>query len=89
MFEKVSVKFSGEYFEFSVSELDVDPNNLNDSSLKLAVASMIRDVFANRGQSIPLPNLNGFVVDPPEDERLQGMHNDKTVLNLRPSAVLG
>jgi hypothetical protein len=89
MFEKVSVKFSGEYFEFSVSDLDVDPNNLNDSSLKQAVAVKIRDVYSDRGQSIALPNLNGFVVDPPEDERLQGMHNDKTVLNLRPSAVLG
>ena len=69
MYEKVAVKFNGDYYEFDVTNLDLDPNNLTDEAIKSAVGVAIREVFSSRGETISTPNFAGFVVDPPFNER--------------------
>lgn len=83
MFEKLTIKYNGEYHEFPVIDLDMSADLATDAHIISAVTSQLRE---NNDQSV---NLSGYVVDPPESERLAGQHNDKTVLNIRPTAVYG
>ena len=76
-FEKVALKYGGNYYEWPLTELDlVDPT---DDSIKTAVMAKLG----------PATNLSDFVVGPPETERLSGQHDDKTVINIHPTATLG
>lgn len=82
MFNKVTVKYDGNFYELNVSDMDV-PEQPTDNQIKNAVASEIENRTGSR------PNLASYVVYPTETERLSGMHNDKEVLNISPVAQLG
>ena len=76
MFEKVTVKYNGQYHEFVLQDLDLaTPQNPNDSDLKAAIAL-----------NIPGSSFVDYVVSPPESERLAGQHNNITTLNIHPVA---
>ncbi len=91
MFERITIKYAGNYYEWGneqrpLTELDVpvSPDGLSledgisDESIKTALMA-----------ALGAPNLDGFVVDPPQEERQRGEHAEKTVLNLRPPAIWG
>lgn len=82
MFSKVTVKYDGNFYEMNVSDIDV-PEQPTDNQIKNAVSAEIENRIGTR------PNFANYVVYPAENERLSGMHNDKEVLNISPSAVLG
>ena len=79
--ETVTIKYDGEFHEFSVSDLDLTPDNPTDNDVKTAIIARL-DLSG-------LSSLDGFVVDPPEAERTAGSHAEKTVLNIRPTATYG
>ncbi len=76
--EKVTMKYDGEFFEMPISELDMSPENPSDSSVLNAVKGYLH-----------IRSLDGFVVYPPENERTEGLHDSKTVLNIHPTASYG
>lgn len=82
-FEKVTIKYNGEYYQWPVSELDLPSGDVTDDQIRLAV------VQALSAEGVIVSDLNNFVVDPLESERLNGEHEDKTDLNVRPSATYG
>jgi len=78
-FEKVAIKYDGRYEEAVLSELDLaNPGSPTDSELKTALAVELD----SRG--FDSPDLSGYVVDPPENERVD---SDLTILQIRPSAT--
>lgn len=85
--EKVTIKYNGISYEFPEQEagfntltdqLDLNPNNPTDAQVFNAVCAALQ-----------VPSLDGFVIGPPESERLAGQHDSKTVLNIRPPAQAG
>lgn len=78
MFDKVTMKFDGRFYEWPVSELDMPADAATDSHVLAAVQT-----------KLGVESLSGYVVDPPQSERLAGQHDDKTVLNVRPTATYG
>jgi hypothetical protein len=85
--DKVTIKYNGQYIEFPerdkgfetlTDQLDINPNNPSDAAVTAAVMGALG---AN--------SLSGFVIDPPETERMAGQHDTKTVLNIRPTATYG
>lgn len=81
MFERVVLKFDGQCHEWSVSELDMPIEHATD----VQVLNGVHQKLASMG--ISADNLSGYVVDPPESERLSDMHEGKIVLNIRPHAT--
>ncbi len=89
-FERITIKYGGNYHEWGndqqpLTDLDIPlaangalEEGIDDESVKTAV--MV---------ALDAPNLEGYVVDPPQDERDRGEHGEKTVLNLRPTATYG
>lgn len=76
--ERVTIKYDGQFYEFPVAELDVNPQNPPDTAVMNAVMGQLG-----------INSLPGFVVDPPESERFAGQHDTKTVINIRPTATYG
>ena len=76
--ERVTIKYDGQYSEFQAGDLDMSPTNPSDAEATTAVIAQL-----------DIDNLTGYVVDPPETERNSGQHDDKTVLNVRPTASYG
>lgn len=92
MFTRVTIKHGGRYFDFPIDELDLDQERPVDADIKTAMSQRIATELADdRGveAATVLPNLVDFVVDPPEDQRLAGQHDDKEVLSIRPVAEYG
>lgn len=83
MFDRITIKYSGHYKEWPLSDLDISSENPSDEEIRDAVMLRLDH------DGLPVTALDGYVVDPPEEERLAGQHNDKTVLNIRPSATYG
>lgn len=81
-FDKLSIKYDGRSWEFNVADLDVPSENLRDHHIMSAVSQKLED------EGCVNVNLSPYTVDPPESERLAGLHNEKTVLNVRPRATL-
>lgn len=84
---KITIKYNGQYVEFPQTEggfdvltdqLDINPTNPTDAAVLSAVQG-----------ALGAQSLAGFVVDPPESERMAGSHDAKTVLNIRPTAQYG
>lgn len=92
MFKRVTAKYNGRYYDYPIDELDVVQDRPVDNDIRVALAQRIAtDVAAEQGgePADHLPDFNGFDVDPPEAERLDGRHDDKEVLTVRPSAEYG
>lgn len=92
MFNRVTAKYNGRYFDYPIDELDLDRERPVDDDIRTALAQRIAtDIAAETGgePADNLPNFAGFVVDPPQVERLEGQHDDKEVLSVRPSAEYG
>lgn len=83
MFDRVTMKYDGNYYEWSVNELDMPVEGATDDQIKTAALGRL---MLN---GVASANLNEYIVDPPQLERLSGMHNDKIVLNIRPTALYG
>lgn len=82
--QKVLIKYSGEAYEFDVSELDMSASNPSDAEVRQAVVLAL-----HQRHSLEVDNLNEYVVVPPQDERNSGQHDAKTVINLMPDATYG
>lgn len=92
MFNRVTAKYGGQYFEYPLDELDLDPERPIDTDVRTALAQRIAvDIAAEKGgePADHLPDFAAFTVDPPEAERLDGRHAEKEVLSVRPSAEYG
>lgn len=92
MFQRVTAKYNGRYFDFPIGELDVNREQPMDVDIRTAMAQRIAMFLSAElgGEPVDhLPALAGFVVDPPQEERMNGMHSDKEVLSVRPSAEYG
>jgi hypothetical protein len=92
MFRRVTVKHAGRYWDFPIDELDLDAERPVDVDIKTAMSQRIAtDLAAEQGveAATVLPDLAGFVIDPPEAERLAGQHGEKEVLSIRPVAEYG
>ena len=74
----VRIKYDGELHEFQASNLDMGTTNPSDN-----------EVIASVMVALDTDGLTGYVVDPPESERNAGNHDDKVVLDVRPSATYG
>jgi hypothetical protein len=92
MFQRVTAKYNGRYFDFPLTGMDLDPEQPVDADILTALAQRIAvDVAAEKDEDPAdhLPNFAGFVVDPPQDERLAGQHAAIEVLSVRPPAPYG
>lgn len=92
MFNRVTAKWDGRYYDYSIDELDLDRERPVDVDIRTALAQRIATDLAAETGTAPadnLPNFDGMVVDPPQAERLEGQHDDKEVLSVRPSAGYG
>jgi len=78
--EKFTVKYRGVSYEESFGVLDVAVQP-SDADMKRAVGRWLADRLNEPA------DVMDYVLELPEAERLAGMHDDKTVLALRPLAV--
>lgn len=81
-FDRVTVKFDGEFHEFPIEDLDI-PSDPDDSHVLSAVNQKLSEIHSTS------VNLSNYVVDPPIADRRAGQYNDMTVLTVRPSASFG
>lgn len=73
MFEKLTLKFDGRYYERDLNSLELaNPSNPSDAEIREAAISMIEQETGSR------PNLSSFMI-----ERFN------SILNMRPSAEYG
>ncbi len=86
--EKVLIKYDGRSFELDVADMDLAPDNPSDQEVKDAAAVRISQILADEGNPAT-PDFSNLVVDPPQNERQDGQHPNRTVLNMRPSATYG
>lgn len=82
-FNRVTIKYDGQFHEFDITDMDIPLDGATDQQ----VLSATRQKLEEGG--IAVSNFNGYVVDPPQAERLSGLHDGKSVLNIRPTATYG
>lgn len=82
-FSRVTIKYNGEFHEFDLTDMDIPLEGATDQQILTATREHLE------GRGVTVSNFNGYVVDPPQAERLSGLHDDKTVLNIRPTATYG